>query len=1114
MQCPNCQTLNREVARYCRECGQYLLPNCPRCGSDLGKRSKFCDNCGLQLNAQPIDATGSSAYESKLEPGTRPQTAKPKESASATQRPRPPRAQSATDSSVLSTESSPNLQKYLPQDLASKIESARTSGSIVGERKQVTVLFTDIVGSTALAEKLDPEEWGEIVSGAHRLVSEAIYRYEGTIAQLLGDGVLAFFGAPISHEDDPARAVNAALDIVKEIAQYRDELRATPGNGVPDFQMRIGLNTGLVVVGNIGSDLHMEYLAIGDAINLAARMEQTAAPSTIQIAQDTYKHVKSLFEFEELGGIAVKGKSAPVAAYRVLGRKESAMRTRGVEGLQAEMVGREAEMQTMRGVIADLKQGVGRIVCVLGEAGLGKTRLVIETHKLIREVEGANWFETVTLSYEANQAYGLFQRLVRRVIGITVNDTPQQTREKLGELVQCLPQERRARAGELFQALFGLNREKEGLRLDGEIFRRELCDAIRDWLRARFETQPTVLVFDDMHWADAASVDLLRQLLPLTEEIPLVLLCALRTERQSPAWQIKSVADEEYHHRYTEISLRPLSDAESNELLNRLLAVAELPPRLRANILDKAGGNPFFLEEVVRTLIDSGVVVAENRTSDGVTRRYWRATSEGADFAIPDNLQSLLSARMDKLEEATRATLQIASVIGRSFYHRVLKAVDEASQDLDKHLSALIRLDMIREAARLPELEYSFRNPLTQEAIYKTILFKRRREFHLRVGEAIERLFSERLEALYGLLAYHFSQAGEREKAIQYARLAARQAIAVYAYEDAIQTLHRALELMEPGSPPETQVGLLEELGDVYRLVRDFNSALSHYRKGLALVGGWEGADKIISMRLNRKIVQIATEAKWSVDAASYQQVSEIRNASRASLEANLANLGSEPPQAEAVQLLVALSMDAWRNQTPPDWESAQRFAQAAVEMGEKLGDAILTSQALGALANVMDGRSLLREHLQVALRRLEISRGAGFDEARECIDALRGAGVAHMYVGAYEQALPYLGEAETMAARVQATDQQVNAIGIQSICLYRLDRWDEVLSTEERWRDLERRYSRERVGETCFFVALGASVRALRGETELAQKYAQESYEYMVGMSGEDAQWQRNQFF
>lgn len=1068
MNCPRCSTPNRGGANFCKHCGNLLVQTCPRCNSSLPDAALFCDHCGLRL-AEP---SGFGIWQTP-----------PSEPAHAQDLPtvQPPAARTpgAIPSAALSAPGGARLEQYIPQELKAKLDAARASGEMVGERKQVTVLFSDIVGSTALAEKLDPEEWGEIVSGAHKRVSEAIYRYEGTIAQLLGDGVLAFFGAPITHEDDPVRAVNAALDLLKSIQQYRDELRAR--NRVPDFQMRIGLNTGLVVVGNIGSDMHMEYLAIGDAINLAARMEQSAKPSTIQIAPDTYKAVRTFFEFEDLGSIEVKGKSEPISVHRVMGRKESAGRVRGIEGLHAEMVGRETEMATLRGIVADLKQGVGRIVCVLGEAGLGKTRLIHEVKNGMFDPAAAPgagegegkptaksvWYETTSLSYESNQAYGLFQRLIRRVGGISYDDLPQVVREKLGALVSSIAEERRSRALQLFEKLFGLENESAAVPLDGEMFKRELCDAVREWWRTLFSLQPGVLVFDDMHWSDGASIEMLRQLLPLTEEIPLVIVCAMRSERQAPAWQIKLAADAEFAHRYTEVSLRPLSQAESQELINRLLAIPKVPDRLCESILDKSGGNPFFIEEVVRTLIESGAVVPEDRMVDGVRRRYWKATNAVADLAIPDNLQALLASRMDRLEESTRATLQIASVIGRSFYHRVLQVVDEAGHDLDKQLGTLIRLEMIRESARVPELEYAFRNPLTQEAVYKTILLKRRRAFHRRVGEAMELLFPDRLEGLSGLLAFHFAQAGERDKAIQYSRQAARQAVAVYAYDDAIQNLRKAMELIEPGKQAALHLELLEELADVYRLVRDFAQSIQLYRQALDMWRGSKDGDPIAAVRLHRKIIQVATEAKWVVDTEAYQQVSEIRNASRASLADNLRLEGSEPPHPETVQLLVTLSLDAWRNQAPSDWSSAQRFAQRAVDMSDRLDDPVLQSQALGAMANVLDGRSLLREHLQVEQKRLEISRTARFNDLRETIDVLRGAGVAMTYVGEYEQAMTYLAEAESLAARVQATDQQVSALGIRALCLYRLDRWDELLATELKWRDLERRYARERVGET-----------------------------------------------
>ena len=1075
MNCPICQTSNREEANYCKHCGNILFRSCPRCHNELLESVIFCDNCGLRLMDPPgfswwaQDQAITSRMSSNVEQAPLTDFQSPARMTSSFHRTDiDQKANIQTRTAQAAQEKSGNslLQQYIPKELLEKIEAARASGSMAGERRVVTMLFCDVQGSTAAAEQLDPEEWSDIINGAFEHMIKPIYKYEGNVARLMGDALLAFFGAPIAHEDDPQRAVLAGLDIVAAIKPYRQQVKQRYGI---DFDVRVGINTGLVVVGAVGSDLRMEYTALGDAINLASRMEQTAIPGTVQISQDTYKLVKPLFDFEELGSIEVKGKAEPVLTYRVVGRKVLTKRVRGIEGLYAEMVGREAEMETLRGVMTDLKQGIGRIVCVLGEAGLGKSRLANETYEIFKQLTGSeeNWYETTSLSYETHQAYGLLQRLIRRVMGIAYDDSPIIIREKLTSLVDRLDEEQRPRATLLLDALFGLDSDNGGPPIEGDTFKQELIELIEAWWRSAFSSQPTVLVFDDMHWSDAASIELLVQLLPLTGEIPLVLLCALRSERQAPAWLIRTTADEEFRYRYTEISLQPLSDAESNELVNRLLANPVLPDNLRASILEKAAGNPFFIEEVVRTLIDRGLLVSEERTVEGERQRYWRATSEGGDFDLPDNLQSLLASRIDRLEEATRATLQIAAVIGRSFYRRVLQAVDESKPDLDRRLSTLLRLDMIREATRVPEIEYAFRNPLTQEAVYQTILLKRRREFHRRVGEAMEAIYPDRLEGLLGLLAYHFALAGQTDKAIAYSREASRQAVALYAYDDAIRNLLAAFELIEPGEQSETHLELLEELADVYRMLRDFEGAIDHYQRALDLWANLETADKIVEIRLNRKIVQMVADLKWSVGVEFLQQANESRLASRANLEQGLPNLEAEPANMETVRVLVALSTDAWRTQDPPDWEAAQRFAQSAVDMAKQLDSPVDLSRALGALATVLDGRSLLRQHLQITQQRLDICQQPLFDDARETIAALRGTGTALMYVSEYQKALPYLQEAESMAVETHMVDQQATMLGLQAQCYFRLDRWDEVLGIEEKWRDLERRYTRERVGET-----------------------------------------------
>jgi class 3 adenylate cyclase/predicted ATPase len=1028
--------------------------------------AKFCDRCGLSLEAltrflageqnlqaaQPAKSSTDSPSTPQAIPASQPETLTPIET-----------TQEMT--SQIPSEPSP-LEQFVPKELMKKLENARASGDMVGERRVVTMLFCDVKGSTHAAEQLDPEEWSEIINGAFSHMIKPVFKYEGTVARLMGDGLLAFFGAPLAHEDDPQRAVLAGLDILSGISPYRENILREWGI---EFDVRIGINTGLVVVGAVGSDLRMEYTALGDAINLAARMEQTAKPGTVQIAQDTYKLVKPLFDFEELGGISIRGKDRPVNAYRVLGRKANTSRVRGIEGLHAEMVGRDREMEVLRRSVDRLKQGVGRIIMVLGEAGLGKSRLISETKKVFQDVIGANanWYETSSLSYETNQAYALVQRLIQRICDIGYDDAPRMIRKKLEAITHNLPPEHHRKAKQIFDTLFNLSSENDDSIQEGDSFKQEFYEVMDIWLRTRFSDQPTVFVFDDMHWGDAASTDLINHLLQLSDVIPIVIICAMRVEQKSPAWQIKTTAELDYRHRSTEIILSPLSEADSNELVNRLLAIAELHDDLRRNILEKSDGNPFFIEEVVRALIENKIVVSEERVEDGIANHYWVSVSDGAEFSIPDNLQSLLAARMDQLEETTRATLQLASVIGRNFYLRVLQAVNTHSPELDKQVGTLLRLDMIRESARVPEVEYSFRNPLTQEAVYKTILLKHRREFHRRVAEAMEALYQERLEGKYGLLSHHYSLAGERDKAIEYCRKASQQAVKVYAYNEAEKNLRLALELLESVDHSEFHVLVLEELADVCRLVRNFIESISIYQEALEKLEALSEGDPVIHLRLNRKIVEIATEAKWSVDAQTYLQVSEISKMSHLSLQDTLQVMEGEPPHPETVSLLVALSTDAWRVQTPSDWESAQRYAEKAVEMSDQLDDKELLSLALGALATSLDGQSLLREHLKITQRRVEISENGYQISEHERIDAKRGVGLAFMYVGEYTKALPYLEEAEAMAVNVRAPDQMANALGITAQCLFRLDRWDEVLEVEKRWRDLDLRFTRERVGET-----------------------------------------------
>jgi class 3 adenylate cyclase/tetratricopeptide (TPR) repeat protein len=723
-------------------------------------------------------------------------------------------------------------QPYMPEEYAARLRTARAAHHQPGERRVITMLFCDVRGSTAMAQQLDPEEWAEIMNEAFEYLITPIYRYEGTVARLMGDGLLAFFGAPIAHEDDPQRAVLAGLDIVKGIRRFAAEIQRSYHL---DFDVRVGINTGPVVVGEVGTDLAVEYTAMGDAINLAARMETTALPGTVQISAHTYRHVAPLFDVWDVGPIPVKGKEKPVHVYRVLGWKAEPGSVRGIEGLDAPLVGRKTEMNALRQVMHALHAGRGGIVCLVGDAGLGKSRLIRElstTWRAPDTITGTplSWLESRGISYESARPYGLFLQFMRQNFGVRENDPPDVVRAKIAQGTRVLGPNQRDRMARVAEALLGVGDTTNVARLEGEDFKRELFATLLDATRTVASRQPTVLVCDDVHWADPASIELLIHLFQLVEELPVLFLYAFRGYRHSPGWQVTAAAEGYYPHHYTEVRLQPLSEQESDSLVTSLLAVDELPGEVRRHILQKTEGNPLFVEEVVRTLIEEGAVSLEGG------RARWNATARRQDIEIPDNIKSLLMARIDRLDEETRQTLQLAAVIGRTFHHRILQDLSGETVALDRQLDTLQRAGLIQEAARVPELQYTFRHALTRDAAYASILHRRRREFHRCVAEAIERLFPQRLEEQADRLAHHYAQARDDQHALKYYTLAGDRAARVYANLAAEAHYGRAIALARHLDDAQGQlIDLYTCRGRVLEVAGRYDDALDNYREMEAL---------------------------------------------------------------------------------------------------------------------------------------------------------------------------------------------------------------------------------------------------------------------------------------
>jgi predicted ATPase/class 3 adenylate cyclase len=729
-------------------------------------------------------------------------------------------------------ESQFNLSRYLPQELVTKLEAARSRNTMVGERRVITMLFCDVKGSTAAAEKVDPEIWTDIMNGVFEYMIHPIYKYEGLVPRLMGDAILAFFGAPITHEDDPQRAVLAGLEIQQGIKTYADEIRLKHGL---EFGLRVGINTGLVVVGEIGSDLRMEYTAIGDAINLAARMEQTAQVGTIQISDETYKLVAPFFEVEPLGEVEVKGKSAPIKTYRVLRAKEKVGQLRGLEGMTTQLVGRETQLGLLNQRLENLRIGTGSFVTVLGEAGLGKSTLIAELKKSHEDQE-YRWLRGDALSYARSISYFPWRQVIRGSIGAQEADSPADVRDKLRYECACcsLP------GGDIpfLEAMLAVESE-ESLQVvtgfQGEALIQRMIEAVRGYLCGLATDTPLAIIFDDLHWADEASLNLLLSMADLTELQPILFICMSRPDTSAPSWDAIDKIQQKVGKKYSTISLEPLQAEQTDMILENLLGMKDMPKNIRDSIVEKAQGNPFFVEELIRSLIETKQVVRENG--------HWKAVSETAQISLPNTLRGVLSARIDRLPETSKHVLQNASVIGRAFDLRVLKRLTSLNGSFDSHIQYLQEASMIEPARD----EYMFRHVLIQEAAYESILLKKRAELHKQIGETLEELHSERIEEFAPLLAYHFYSANDA-RSLKYDILAGEKSARLYANAEAATHFRRALEVAKRTNTELEQVTrLYSQLGSVLELSGRFEQALETYEEMQAF--SHERGDRSIEMK-------------------------------------------------------------------------------------------------------------------------------------------------------------------------------------------------------------------------------------------------------------------------
>jgi class 3 adenylate cyclase/tetratricopeptide (TPR) repeat protein len=777
MQCLRCRHANPPQAKFCVECGAGLASRCGACGAELVPAAKFCGQCGAQ----------AAAAEPRF--------------------------------------SSP--QAYTPKHLAERILAA----GIEGERKQVTVLFADMKGSMELLAERDPEEARKLLDPVLERMMEAVHHYEGTVNQVMGDGIMALFGAPLAHEDHAVRACYAALRMQEAIRRYSEEARHAHG---VELRIRVGLNSGEVVVRSIGNDLRMDYTAVGQTTHLASRMEQLATPGTTRLTAATLELAEGYVEVKSLGPVPVKGMSAPTEVYELYGA--SAVRTR-LQAARARgltlFVGRNAEMEQVRHAAEQARGGRGQLVAVVGEPGVGKSRLYYE---FLHSHHAQGWLavESSSVSYGKATAYLPLADLFRVYFKIEARDDVRALRAKVAGNLLALDEALKDTIAPALWLLDALPEDSPFLALDPSARRRETLVAAKRIFLRESQAQPLLLVFEDLHWIDGETQAFLDSLVESLPGARILLAVNYRPEYRH-GWSERSC--------YRQLRIDPLGAESAQNLLEGLLGSDPSVAKLKPLLIERTQGNPLFLEESVRGLVETGALAG--------ARGGYRLSGQLDAIRVPPTVQAILEARIDRLQPADKRLLQAAAVVGVDVPFLLLEAIADSQGDELRHgLARLQAAEFVYESKLFPELEYAFKHALTHDVAYGRVLQDRKRGLHAAIVEAMERLYAERLAEQIELLAHHALRGQVPEKAVRYLRQAGERAAARFANVEAVQFFEQALETLKqlPATPENAMADLDIRIALGPALIATKGTTSPHvedcYQQALALVDRMENAEK------------------------------------------------------------------------------------------------------------------------------------------------------------------------------------------------------------------------------------------------------------------------------
>jgi len=935
MKCPNCSFECPPGLKYCGKCGAYLARVCANCGYANPLDYSFCGMCGARLVVEPTTEEQLSLFKE--------------------------------------IEHAPRMSSRM--------------WKLEGERRVATVILADVRSSTDLMEQIGTEAWVEIMNRVLQILEAEIYRFGGQVDQFRGDGLVAFFGAASAHEDDPERAILAALSMQYAIQPYGAELADHRGI---DLKLRVGVNTGEVIVTSVGdSSQYREDTAMGEAVALASRMETAAEPGTILVSGNTYRLVESNFRWQPLGEIMVKGISHPIPVYRPLGPQPDSEWSRDLMayGVQTQLTGRTVEFQILQGSIEDLYGGRGGIVMLTGENGMGKSFLVTHVrHHFARQgalLAGAHsdkpastvenppystmtWLQGACRSYGQTWPYSMWLDMLQRWSGMRPDDPPEESRDRLYCQSEALWGDHLDMFYPYLATFLSLPLEEayvERVRhLDAGGLQRQFFLSVRNWVEALAKREPLVLVFNDMQWSDASSLDLLRYCLSLCDSEALLWIMIYRSDRTSPVWNFRHLIETDYPHRLASIELSSLTNEDSRELIEQTIGRDALSEQTCALVIQKAEGNPYYIREIIHNLVDQGVLVRDAETGK------WNEARMISSLDLPDSLQSLLLERIDRLSPEERRVLQMAAVIGPVFWHNALQALSGEKVPLKTHLTALEREQLIQERNQIPALgmEYAFNSSLIRDAAYESLLSPQRTTYHLKTAEFLENSVGlEGWVQLESLIASHYRYAGNPNRELFYTLRAAEQAKKVYANAEAYRHYTRALELLDAMDAQATTEEQHYAICTQRFEVLNGRSELC-YRMGDVPAGD---ADARALIPLAR---QMADDPAWLVDALLIQP--EVTHAE------NRDQLGTGLSMAQETLALAQRIGDRHREMRSQSSIANLRFvlretgwheaAERAVELARQLGDLRMEVALLLSIGSAygMDNLERNLEYLEKAL--------------------------------------------------------------------------------------------------------------------------------------------------